>query len=92
MKMIKLATVCVLAGAMTGCADYGKEISALQADVDAIKAQVSSAQSDAAAAKASASAAEARAAAAESAANSAARYAEDTNSKLDRMFKKSMMK
>jgi len=33
-----------------------------------------------------------KASAAEAAANRAAQYAQDTNSKLDRMFKKSMMK
>ncbi|MGZ4993219.1 MAG: alanine-zipper protein, partial [Methylobacter sp.] len=46
----------------------------------------------AASAKSAADSASAQAASAEAAANRAAQYAQDTNSKLDSMFKKSMMK
>ncbi|MDD2801390.1 MAG: alanine-zipper protein, partial [Methylococcales bacterium] len=47
---------------------------------------------DAANAQSAAADASAKAAAAESAANRAAQYAQDTNSKLDNLFKKSQLK
>ncbi len=91
MKTIKLATVMIVAGLATGCASTS-DIDNLQSQIDELKTQISSASSDAASAKSSAAEAAARAAAAEAAANRAAQYAQETNSKLDRMFKKSMMK
>ncbi len=91
MKAMKLAAVFAAAGLMTGCASTS-DIDNLQAQIDSLKTQISSASSDAATAQAAASEAAAKAAAAEAAANRAAQYAQDTNSKLDRMFKKSMMK
>lgn len=60
------------------------KINSLEEELLVIKSQAASA------AKAASSAAS-RAAAAEEAANRAADYAMDTNSKLDRMFKKAMM-
>jgi len=91
MKKIKLATVMIVAGLATGCASTS-DIDNLQSQIDELKTQISSASSDAASAQSSAAEAAARAAAAEAAANRAAQYAQETNSKLDRMFKKSMMK
>ncbi|WP_305910080.1 Lpp/OprI family alanine-zipper lipoprotein [Methylomarinum sp. Ch1-1] len=91
MKAIKLAAVVAVAGLMTGCASTS-DIDNLQSQIDTLKSQISSASSDAASAQAAAAEAAAKAAAAEAAANRAAQYAQDTNSKLDRMFKKSMMK
>ena len=91
MKTIKLATVMIVAGLSTGCASTS-DIDNLQSQIDELKTQISSASSDAASAQSSAAEAAARAAAAEAAANRAAQYAQETNSKLDRMFKKSMMK
>lgn len=91
MKAIKLAAIFVVAGLMTGCASTS-DIDNLQSQIDTLKSQISSASSDAASAQAAAAEAAAKAAAAEAAANRAAQYAQDTNSKLDRMFKKSMMK
>lgn len=90
-KLIRLSAVILVAGIATGCAT-NKDIEGLQSQINTLKTQVSEASKDAASAKAAANDAAARAAAAESAANRAAAYAEDTNSKLDRMFKKSMMK
>ena len=69
---------------LTGCA----ETSQLQADVDALRAQVNTLSSQAA----KADEANERSKTALETANRAEQTAEDTNSKLDRMFKKSMMK
>ena len=87
MRILNISTVILLAGFATGCASTS-DIDSLQSQVDGLKSQIATASSDAASAKASAAEAAAKAGAAESAANRAARYAEDTNSKLDRMFKK----
>lgn len=91
MKTMKLAAIIVAAGLMTGCATTS-DIEDLQGQINSLKTQIYSASSDAAKAQSSAAEAAAKAAAAEAAANRAAQYAQDTNSKLDRMFKKSMMK
>jgi len=67
-----------------GCASTS-DIENLQSQIDGLKTSVAQASADAASASS-------QAAAAEAAANRAAQYAQDTNSKLDSMFKKSMMK
>ncbi len=76
-----VAMVALLA---VGCASTS-DIENLQSQVDGLKTSVAQASADAASAAS-------QAAAAEAAANRAAQYAQDTNSKLDSMFKKSMMK
>jgi murein lipoprotein len=81
LSISRVAAIALVAGLATGCANTTQ----LQADVDALKAQMSDVSAQAAEANA-------RSKAAEEAANRAAQSAEDTNSKLDRMFKKSMMK
>ena len=91
MKAVKLSALVAVAALATGCATNG-DIENLQGQIDALKPQVSAAASDAASAKAAAAEASARASAAEAAANRAAEYAQDTNSKLDRLFKKSQHK
>ena len=90
-NIVKISAVVLAAGLATGCASTS-DIDKLQEQIDGLKSQVSTASSDAAQAKQSAADAASKAAAAEAAANRAAQYAQDTNSKLDRMFKKSMMK
>ncbi len=90
-KVLKLAVVSLVASMAVGCASTS-DITNLQTQIDDLKSSVSKASSDAASAQSAASDAASRAAAAESAANRAASLAEETNSKLDRMFKKSMMK
>ena len=90
-KVIKLSMIAMVASLVVGCAT-NSDIEGLQSQIDGLKSSVASASSDAASAKAAADAAAATAAAAESAANRAAQYAQDTNSKLDNLFKKSMMK
>ncbi|MCK4840702.1 MAG: hypothetical protein KAT04_02330 [Methylococcales bacterium] len=87
MKSVKIAAIILAAGMATGCASSG-----LQSQIDDLNSQISQASADAASAKASAASAAADAASAKEEARRAAQIAQDTNSKLDRMFKKSMMK
>jgi murein lipoprotein len=91
MKIVKISAVILAAGLATGCASTS-DIDNLQAQIDGLSTQISTASSDAAQAKSSAAAAATAASEAKIAADRAAQYAQDTNSKLDRMFKKSMMK
>ncbi len=91
-KALKISAIVLTAGLATGCTTSPSPIADLQSQLDTLNTSVSTASTDSAKALAAASAAEARASAAEAAANRAAQYAQDTNSKLDRMFKKSMMK
>jgi outer membrane murein-binding lipoprotein Lpp len=91
MKATQFAVILVAAGLTAGCASKS-DISNLQTQIDGLKAETSSIKSTADEALSAAQAAESKAASAESAARRAAAAAEETNSKLDRMFKKSMMK
>jgi len=84
MKVIKLSMIAMVATLVVGCASTS-DIENLQSQIDGLKTSVASASSDAHSALAAATAAEA-------AANRAAQYAQDTNSKLDNLFKKSMLK
>jgi len=90
-KVVKLSIVALVAGLIVGCASTS-DIDNLQSQIDGLKTSVAQASSDAASAQSAANDAASRAASAEAAANRAAQYAQDTNSKLDSMFKKSMMK
>lgn len=90
-KIVKLSMIAMVASLVVGCATNG-DIENLQSQIDGLKTSVAQASSDAAAAQSAANDASAKAAAAEAAANRAAQYAQDTNSKLDNMFKRSMMK
>ena len=90
-KVIKLSMIAMVASLVVGCAT-NSDIENLQSQVDGLKTSVAQASSDAQSAQSAAADAAAKASAAESAANRAAQYAQDTNSKLDNMFKKSMMK
>jgi murein lipoprotein len=80
-KIFQIASVIFVAAVATGCANTTQ----LEADVDALKAQMNTVSAEAAEANQ-------RSKAAEATANRAEQTAADTNSKLDRMFKKSMMK
>jgi murein lipoprotein len=90
-KVIKLSMIAMVASLVVGCAT-NSDIENLQSQIDGLKTSVAQASSDAQSAQSAAADAAAKASAAESAANRAAQYAQDTNSKLDNMFKKSMMK
>jgi len=85
-RMQALAATAAIMVGLSGCASTGSaEMTAMQAKVDAASA-------DAAAAKADAAAAKAQAAEALKTANEAKAIAEDTETKIDRMFKKAMHK
>lgn len=84
MKLLKLSVVVLIAGLAVGCASTS--------DIDNLQGQINTLKTDVASAKDSAADASTRAAAAEAAANRAANTAEEVNTKLDRMFKHSMMK
>lgn len=90
-KLVKLSMIALAASLVVGCATNG-DIENLQGQIDGLKTDVARASSDASSALAAANDAAARAAAAEAAANRAADAAAETNSKLDRMFHKTMMK
>ncbi len=90
-KLVKFSAVVLSAGLFVGCAT-NSDIESLQSQIDGLSDQTAKALSEAGAANAAASSAAESAAAAEVAAIEAARLSEDTNSKLDRMFKHSMMK
>lgn len=91
MKVSNIFAIIFATSLTAGCAGTS-EIESLQSQIDELKTQISTASSDASKAQAAAQEAASQASSAEAAANRAAQYAEDTNSKLDRMFKKSMMK
>ncbi|MGR9052359.1 MAG: Lpp/OprI family alanine-zipper lipoprotein [Gammaproteobacteria bacterium] len=90
-KLVKLSVVALTAGLAVGCASTS-DIENLQSQIDGLNGRVDKVAADASEAKTAAADAAARAAAAEAAANRAASYAQEANTKLDRMFQKSMMK
>ena len=90
-KIVKVSMIAFVASLAVGCAT-NDDIANLQSQIDGLKSSVSQAQSDAASAKSAADAASAQAASAEAAANRAAQYAQETNSKLDSLFKHKMKK
>ena len=87
-RLRKQGLVILAAGliSLSGCATTGNT------DMAAMKAQVEAASADASAAKADAAAAKATAADALRTANEAKAKSEDTETRIDRMFKKAMHK
>ncbi|MCL7423295.1 MAG: Lpp/OprI family alanine-zipper lipoprotein [Methylobacter sp.] len=90
-KVIKLSIITLAFSLITACATTS-DVENLQSQVDGLNASVQQASTDAANAQTAAADAAARAGAAEAAANRAAELAQDTNSKLDNNFRRSMMK
>lgn len=84
MKLLKLSVIALTAGLAVGCAS--------SSDIDNLQGQINTLKTDVAGASAAATDASSKAAAAEAAANRAANTAQEVNTKLDRMFKHSMMK
>ena len=76
---------------LTACASSSK-MEALRTDVDAANAEASAARAEASAARAEAAEAKAMAESATATANEAKATSEDTETKIDRMFKKAMHK
>ncbi len=87
----KISVLVLTAVLAVGCASQG-DIDKLNMRLDATDQKADDAAAASASALAAAQAAEAKAAAAESAALRAAAASEEANSKLDRMFQRSMMK
>lgn len=95
MKASKLALPLLIAGLTVGCASTSEMDTFrgdLQSQIDELRNEVASSNATAEEALETARDARSKAASAESAALRAASAAEEANSKLDRMFKRSMMK
>jgi len=92
MKFVfKMLLVGLMSSVVVGCASLS-DVDNLQAQITSLKTSVTQASADAKSAQASADEALSASRAAESAANRAAQYAQDTNSKLDSLFRKAMVK
>ena len=90
-KVIKLSIIALAASLVVGCASTS-DVENLQSQVDGLNTSVAQVSADAASAQTTAADAASRAEAAEDAANRAAQLSEDANSKLNKKFKRSMMK
>jgi murein lipoprotein len=90
-KVIKLSMIALALGLLSACATTS-DIENLQSQVNGLDTSVKQASADAASAQTTAAGAAAKAEAAEAAANQAAQLSQDANAKLDRKFKRSMMK
>ena len=85
------ATLIVGIAGLTACASTG-DLDALRTEVDAANAEASAARAEASAARAEAAEAHSIAVSATATANAAKAISEDTETKIDRMFKKAMHK
>jgi len=91
--MQKIAQAALIAGVvgLSACASTG-DLEALSKKVDAASAEASAARTEASAARAEAAEAKTMAASATATANEAKAISQDTETKIDRMFKKAMHK
>jgi uncharacterized protein YcfL len=90
-KVIKLSMI-ALAFSLLGACATTSDVENLQSQVSGLDTSVKQASADAASAQTTAADAAAKAEAATVAANQAAQLSQDANKKLDRKFKRSMMK
>jgi len=90
-KLIKISAIVLGVSMLTACASSG-DLDALQAEIDKVSVQAAQASEAASAAEKSANDAAVSATAATAEATRAANAAEETNTKLDRLLTKSMMK
>jgi len=90
-RMLAIVAATSIVVGLGGCATTS-ELNNLRAEVDAVKADASSAKAEAAAASQTANAAKAMASDAVNTANEAKATSEETETKIDRMFKKAMYK
>ena len=92
MKLVfKMLLVTLFASAVVGCASTG-DVEQLQTQIDGLKTSVSQVSESAKSAQSAAEDAKVRSEAAELAATRAAQYAIETNTKLDSLFRKAMVK
>ncbi len=91
LRMLTLAAAVGAFAGLSGCASTGS-VEGLQTRINAVAADAAAAKAEAAAAKAEAAAANAKANEAINTANEANRRSIDTETKIDRMFKKAMHK
>lgn len=90
-KAIKLSMIALTLSLVVGCATT-KDVENLQSQVNGLDTSVKQASADAASAQTTATDASEKAKAAEASANQAAEASQEANNKLDRKFKRSMMK
>jgi murein lipoprotein len=90
-RFLAIVAATGIAAGLGGCASTG-DLNALRSDVDAARAEASAAKAEAAAASQAAAEAKAMASDAMNTANAAKATSEETETKIDRMFKKAMYK
>ncbi|MEI6542103.1 MAG: Lpp/OprI family alanine-zipper lipoprotein [Methylococcales bacterium] len=90
-KVIKLSVITLAVSLLSACAT-NSDIEHLQAQVNSLDSSVKQASADANNAQSTAASAAARAQAAEAEANRASALSQEANNKLDKKFKKSMLK
>ena len=90
-KVIKLSMITLALSLVTACATTS-DVENLQSQVDGLNTSTKQASADAVSAQNTAADAAAKAEVAEAAANKAAQLSQEANSKLDKKFKRSMMK
>ncbi|UCC55510.1 MAG: hypothetical protein JSU75_09095 [Gammaproteobacteria bacterium] len=90
-RMLAMAAAASVVAGLGGCASTS-DLNAMRADIDAAKAEASAARAEAAAASKAAAEAKAMASDAMSTANAAKAQSAETETKIDRMFKKAMYK
>ncbi len=90
-KVIKLSMIAMAFSLLGACATTS-DVENLQSQVNGLDTSVKQASADAASAQATSADAAAKAETAEASANRAAQLSQDANKKLDKKFKKSMMK
>ena len=90
-KVIKLSMIALAFSLVAACATTS-DVENLQSQVNSLDTSVKQASTDATSAQTTAASAAAKAEAAEAAANRAAQLSQDANSKLNKKFKRSMMK
>ncbi|NNG12092.1 MAG: hypothetical protein HKM88_02465 [Halobacteria archaeon] len=90
-RLLALATVAVLYTGLSGCASTG-ELANLKSQIDQASADAAAAKAEAATASRDAAEAKAMADKAMNTANQAMSLSKETDTKIDRMFKKAMYK
>ncbi len=92
MKNVIKLSMLALAFSLLGACASTSDVENLQSQVNGLDTSVKQASADAASAQATSAEAAAKAETAEASANRAAQLSQDANNKLDKKFKKSMLK